>query len=275
MILPIASSTTSSDDRDNFPRRYIFTDDDRIIFRSFPWIYDSNVYLEYRAYERSYFHIYQCFPIAFLYIIGISARQLKANAIGVESDSVISMVLTNPHSIVSLALIIIFGITFLFFLLLNSPQILMKFCNGCIRRVRTVQNSWIGTNIEDILSVILTLIFACILFSYDSPTSVQNEIVLLYISPIICIICLRGVSVRAICISYSIEVAFTLMTIIKYTPSGVLDFVKVIIVYLHSINRIIFFKLFKCLSFTSLSIIISISISISSFRSSIPSSSCT
>jgi hypothetical protein len=238
MILPIASSTTSSDDRDNFPRRYIFTDDDRIVFRSFPWIYDSNLYLEYRAYEKSYFHVYQCFPIAFLYIIGISVRQLKANA----------MVLTNPHSIVSLALIIIFGITFLFFLLLNSPQILMKFCNGCIRRVRTVQNSWIGTNIEDILSVILTLMFASVLFSYDSATHFENEISLLYISPIICIICLRGVTVRAICICYSIELAFTLMTIIEHTPSGVLDFVKVIIFDLHSINSIIFFSLFKCLS---------------------------
>lgn len=109
MILPIASSTNSFDERDDYPRRYVFTDDDRNIFRSFPWIYDSNLYLEYRAYERSYFHTHQCFPVVCLYIIGILIRQLKANSCN-ESSSIISMVLTNPNSIGSLALIIIFGI---------------------------------------------------------------------------------------------------------------------------------------------------------------------
>lgn len=111
----------------------------------------------------------------------------------------------------------------------------MKFCKGRTRYVNTDQNSWIDKNIEDILSVILTLIFAYVLFTYDSATSFENEISLLYISPIICVICLRGVTIRAICVCYFIELAFTLITIIQHIPSGVLDLVKVIIVNLHSI----------------------------------------
>jgi hypothetical protein len=154
-------------------------------------------------------------------------RQLEANALVVKSDSVIVMVLTGPHSIVSLALISMFGILFFFFLLLNSPQLLSKLCNGCAHRVRRIQISWIGENIEDSLTIILTLIFACILFSYDSPSSAEHELVLLYISPIICIICLKGVSIKAVCICYCIEVAFHLLIIIRHTPAGVIDFVKV------------------------------------------------
>jgi hypothetical protein len=156
------------------------------------------------------------------------------------------MVLTGPHSIVSLALISMFGMLFFFFLLLNSPQLLSKLCNGCARRVRRIQSSWIGENIEDSLTIILTLIFACILFSYDSPSSAENEIILLYISPIICIICLKGISIKAICICYSIEVAFTLMCIIQHTPRGGLDFVKVKIINFYFFNLIISSWLFEC-----------------------------
>jgi hypothetical protein len=225
MILPVTTSP-DTDDSDIFSQRQLTL---TFTYDYYPFIYDSELYLEYRSYERSAFLIYQCFPVAFLYIIGILVRQLRLNALVVEMDSVLSMVLTGPYSIVSLALIIMFGILLLFFLLLKIPQLLSKLCNSCSLRARRIQSSWIGRKIENSLSVLLTLIFACILFycACDNPSSAENEIILLCISPIICAICSRGVSIKAICICYSIEVAFILMIIIQHTPKGVTDFGKV------------------------------------------------
>jgi uncharacterized membrane protein SirB2 len=85
--------------------------------------------------------------------------------------------------------------------------LLSKFskCNSLQVVLRKIQNSWLGGHIEDTLSVILTMMFGFSLFGYKTAHA-DSEIYLMYISPIICIICLRGVGIKAICMCYFIQV---------------------------------------------------------------------
>mmetsp|Transcript_35721 Transcript_35721/g.33855 ORF Transcript_35721/g.33855 Transcript_35721/m.33855 type:complete len:838 (+) Transcript_35721:304-2817(+) len=201
-ILP--SSPTACDD---IPP--IFTDNDRHdFFRNYPWISDSKVYFEYRLYEKRLFSIFQCLPIAILCCLGImlQTRQRSSHpAIG----------------LVSMVLLFVFGLLFLLGLLLNNPLLLSKFskCNSLQVVLRKIQNSWLGGHIEDTLSVILTMIFGFSLFGYES-THANSVDFFMYISPIVCIICLRGVGIKAICLCYFIQVIFALTYCFLQTHSG-------------------------------------------------------
>jgi hypothetical protein len=127
-ILPVSSL------EEECSRNPTFSDDDRFNFlRNFPVIYDSRIYSEYRLYEKRYFTIYHCLPIIILYGIAIFLTTLAA---------------VQPYSILSLVLTILFGVKFLFLLLLNSPQLLSKFPNRCFCVVTSIQRSLIGRHIE-------------------------------------------------------------------------------------------------------------------------------
>jgi hypothetical protein len=95
--------------------------------------------------------------------------------------------------------------------------LLSKFskCNSLQIAQMKIQNSWLGGHIEDTLSVILTMIFGFSLFGYEI-THTDNEVFLMYISPIICIICLRGVGIKAICLCYLIQVSLSYLKILRH-----------------------------------------------------------
>jgi hypothetical protein len=200
-ILP---SSAATDDTQLNP---IFTENERYdFFRNYPWIYDTKLYIEYRLYEKRFFTKVQCFPIAVLYCIGIMLQTRFLSNYG-------------TIGVVSLILLITFGLLFLLFLLLNSPQLLSKFSYHNVLRVvvRRIQDSWIGGHIEDVMSVVLTMIFGFSLFTNELLGHVDNEVFLMYISPIICIICLRGVGLKAICLSYIIQVTLSYLTIYRHS----------------------------------------------------------
>jgi hypothetical protein len=95
--------------------------------------------------------------------------------------------------------------------------LLSKFskCNSLQVVLRKIQNSWLGGHIEDTLSVILTTIFGFSIFGYES-THADSEVFLMYISPIVCIICLRGVGIKAICLCYFIQVNLSYLKILRH-----------------------------------------------------------
>lgn len=199
-ILPFHSAT---DDTQLNP---IFTENERYdFFRNYPWIYDTKLYIEYRLNEKRFFTKVQCFPIAVLYSIGIMVQTTKLSNFG-------------TIGVVTLILLITFGLLFVLFLLLNSPQLLLKFSRFNVIRVvvRRIQDSWIGGHIEDVMSVVLTMIFGFSIFTNEILGHVDNVVFLMYISPIICIICLRGVGLKAISLSYIIQVTLSYLTIYRH-----------------------------------------------------------
>jgi hypothetical protein len=199
-ILPFSAAAC-----DDIPLNPIFTDSDRYdFFRNYPWIYDSKLYFEYRLYEKRLFSIFQCLPIAILYCIGIMLQMRQRSS-------------HRAIGLVSMVLLLVFGLLFLLVLLLNSPQLLSKFskCNTLQVVRRKIQNSWLGGHIEDTSSVILTMIFGFSLFGYET-THTDSEAFLMYISPIICIICLRGVGIKAICLCYFIQVNLSYLRILRH-----------------------------------------------------------
>jgi hypothetical protein len=86
--------------------------------------------------------------------------------------------------------------------------------------LRKFQNSWLSGHIEDTLSVTLTMIFGFSLFGYESMHA-DSVVYLMYISPIICIICLRGVGIKAICLCYFIQVKLSYLKILRHNCTHV------------------------------------------------------
>lgn len=205
-------SNDSNESNNNFKNDYI---------GKFPLIHDVDLFSEFKAQQRGFFDIYECISPTIIIVIALFTR-----------FNIYNSATNGIYFHLSLGCICCILVLYSTFVCMNLPRNKNFVKNS--KSLRRFQLTWVGQNTEDILTVLGTLMGGFILFGrvfngqcdslniWNSQTCnpmaaagsiPTDQVILLYLSPVICQFCLRAVSIQAMFFSWVISVAFVFASV--------------------------------------------------------------